>query len=618
MPYERIEDYGLIGDMRTAALVSVGGSIDWLCLPHFDSPSVFGALLDGHKGGRFSITATGRDVSAKQLYWPDTNVLITRFLSSDGVVEIEDFMPCGDAPAARGAVERTSQIIRRVRAVRGSVELDLCCEPVFDYGRHPARVEVASGGALFHASHDPGLTLAFATSVAFESTGTAVRARLALEEGTTTTFVLKPVRGGACPRAPSCEEADALFEATIGFWRRWLGRSTYRGRWREIVQRSALVLKLLTFEPTGAIVAAPTCSLPEKIGGARNWDYRYAWIRDAAFTLYALLRIGFTEEAARFMGWLEARCRESLGSDPPLRIVYRIDGSCTLRERSLEHLEGYEGSRPVRVGNEACAQLQLDIYGELMDSVYLFNKYGSPISFDLWTHLARLVDWVCDNWRRPDEGIWETRGGRRHFVYSKLMCWVAIDRGLRLADKRSFPADRGRWLACRDAIYLDVMGKGWSESRKAFVQAYGSEALDASNLIMPLVFFLSPTDPKMISTLEGVMRSPREGGLLSDGLVYRYDVERTSDGLPGDEGTFNMCSFWLVEALTRAGRADRRKLEEARLLFERILGYANHLGLFGEQTGAAGRALGNYPQALTHLALISAAYNLDRTLDEVG
>jgi GH15 family glucan-1,4-alpha-glucosidase len=415
--------------------------------------------------------------------------------------------------------------------------------------------------------------------------------------------------------APSDDEAQSALEETIRFWHRWIRSCNYRGRWREAVNRSALTLKLLTFEPSGAIVAAPTCSLPEKLGGVRNWDYRYTWIRDAAFTLYAFLRIGFTEEAAHFMEWLEARCRSTHGENP-LQIVYRVDGGTDLTELELGYLDGYRGSRPVRIGNGACQQLQLDIYGELMDAVYLFNKYGMPISFDLWMHLRRHVNWLCDNWRRSDEGIWETRGGPMQFLYSKVMAWVAVDRALRLADKRSFPADRSRWLGERDSIYLDVMTRGWSERRSAFVQAYDSNALDASNLLMPLVFFMSPVDPKMLGTLATIMRNPRDGGLLCDSLVYRYDPEHTADGLPGDEGTFNVCTFWLVEALTRAGRRDRRKLELARLIFEKMLGYASRLGLYAEQTGHTGEALGNYPQALTHLGLISAAYNLDRTLNE--
>ncbi len=611
MAYQPIENYGIIGNMRTVALVGMNGSIDWLCLPRIDSPSVFAGILDDQKGGHFKIAATNIELTHKQIYWPETNVLVTRFLSHDGVGEIRDFMPI-EGTDDTGSWNR---IVRLVTTNRGTMTFRVECQPAFDYARSPHETRLSPNGASFMSS-EVGLTLE--SAIPLERDGTGVSAEFTLQEGQTRVFVLRETDASSDGPSPVSEvEADELFRATVEYWRRWVGKCTYRGRWREVVQRSALALKLMTYQPTGAIVAAPTSSLPEDPQGARNWDYRFTWIRDAAFTLYGLMRIGFTDEAAQFMQWLEARCAE-MNEDGSLQIMYGVDGRKELTEETLDHLEGYMGSRPVRVGNAAAGQLQLDIYGELMDSVYLYNKYGTPISYDLWAHLRRLVDWVCDNWQRADEGVWEVRSGRQHFVYSKLMCWVALDRALRLADKRSFPADRSRWLRCRDSIYEEIMAKGWSQDRQAFVQYYGSQSLDASNLTMPLVFFLSPTDPRMLSTLDAINQSPENGGLVSNSLVYRYNVEMTEDGLPGQEGTFNMCTFWLVEALTRAGRVDPGRLEEARLMFEQMLGYANHLGLYAEETGHHGEALGNFPQAFTHLALISAAFNLDRALGRGG
>jgi GH15 family glucan-1,4-alpha-glucosidase len=607
--YQPIEDYGVIGDLHTVALVCKNGSIDWLCFPHFDSPSVFAAILDDEKGGRFQIAPAIESFTDKQIYWPETNILITRFLSPDGVGEIIDYMPVNHA--ATGDVH--NRLIRQVKVVRGAMPFRMQCLPAFNYARDEHELRLTGSGATFTS---PSLSLGLATRLALERRGGGVIADFTLKEGEEAVFVLREISAGSdCGPSLDARESEALFKQTISYWREWLSKCSYHGRWREMVHRSALVLKLLTFQPTGAIVAAPTCGLPEVIGGERNWDYRYTWFRDAAFTLYGLLRIGFTEEAAHFMHWLEARCREP-NPDGSLQIVYSIDGRHDLREQTLDHLSGYKGSRPVRIGNGAHNQLQLDIYGELMDSVYLFNKHGAPISYDLWTHLRRLNNWVCDNWQRKDEGIWEVRSGKQHFVYSKLMCWVALDRALRLAGKRSFPADHERWLETRDQIYETIMTEGWSDKRQAFVQAFGSQSLDAANLIMPLVFFVSPIDPRMLSTLDAINRSSAKGGLVTDGLVYRYDADKTEDGFDGKEGTFNMCTFWLVEALTRAGRVDRARLNDARYMFEQMLGYANHLGLYAEETGLSGEALGNFPQAFTHLALISAAFNLDRALDE--
>ena len=430
MGYLPIEDYGIIGNMHTAALVGKDGSIDWLCLPHFDSPSVFAAILDDQKGGFFKIEPTEEGMTRKQVYWPNTNVLITRFLGNDAVVEIIDYMPIvkdrGD-PGFR-------QLVRRVEMIRGEVPIRVRCCPAFNYARDKHTVELQGGGAVFKSDTiDLELTTSEALTID-DKTGSAETV-LHLKPGTHAHFVLRPLeksQKGAQVLDPALEQR--LLDETIEYWHAWIKRCKYKGRWRTTVERSALALKLLCFEPTGAIVASPTTSLPESIGGKRNWDYRYTWIRDASFSIYALLRLGFTEEASAFMQWLEKRCHER-EPDGGLQTMYGLQGEHDLKETLLDHLDGYKGSKPVRIGNAASTQLQLDIYGELMDCVYLYNKYGSPISYDLWAQLAKLVDWVCENWQKPDEGIWETRGGKQDFVYSKLMSWVAVDRALRLAGK---------------------------------------------------------------------------------------------------------------------------------------------------------------------------------------
>ena len=608
MSYQPIENYGMIGDMHTVALVGINGSIDWLCVPNFDSPSIFAALLDDEKGGRFKIAPVGNDVVCKQFYWPETNVLITRFLAPGGAAELTDFMPAGRAVSGHCHRHR---VIRRISAVLGPLEFRMECHPAFNYSRDKHETKLEKGGATFVS---PSLTMGLASTMPLEERDGGVVSEFTLAQGETAVFVLGQDSSDTDSSfALSPAEAEDLFRRTVTYWRGWVSKCQYTGRWRETVHRSALALKLLTYEPSGAIVAAPTCSLPEGIGGQRNWDYRFTWIRDAAFTVYAFIRLGFTDEAEQFMNFLSELCKKP-GPNGSLQIMYGIDGRKNLTEETLDHFDGYMGSKPVRIGNGAYNQLQLDIYGELLDAAYLYNKHGAPISYDMWMSLRALTDWVCDNWQRPDEGIWEIRGGQQHFVYSKLMCWVALDRAIRLADKRSFPAPRDRWLKVRDEIYEEIMQNGWSESRQAFVQHYKSDSLDAANLMLPLTFFLSPADPRMLSTLDATLLPPEKGGLTANSLVYRYNIEETDDGLDGEEGTFNICTFWLVEALTRAGRHDRKRLEQARLMFERMLGFANHVGLYAEETGHRGEALGNFPQAFTHLALISSAFNLDRAL----
>ncbi len=608
MPYQAIENYGIVGNMRTVALVDIHGSIDWYCYPHFDSPSLFGALLDDRKGGRFSILPLCEKFRSKQFYWPDTNILVTRFLCADGIAEIEDFMPVGLDPDSPWY----HQLFRRVKCVRGSLAFELECTPAFDYGRKRHTAEKAGAGVAFRTSD---LTMGLSTDlpVRIDENGGA-HAKFVLNEGQSRVFIFKELSGNACDLPPAGDEAQELFEATVRYWRKWLSGCTYRGRWREQVYRSALVLKLLTFEPTGAIIASPTTSIPEVVGGVRNWDYRYTWMRDAAFTVYGFLRIGFAHEAKQFMSWMQNYAARAAAPTRPMPVMLSIRGEATLEEKILPHWEGYRASSPVRIGNQAYRQFQNDTYGEMMDATYLFNKYVSPVSFDSWKRIRDRMNWVCENWTAPDEGIWEVRSGRQDFVYSKVMNWVALDRAIRLADKRSFPSDTEKWRRVRDQIYEEVMSRGWNADTGSFTQSYDRSELDASLLIMPLVFFMAPNDPRMLQTIDAIRRAPSQGGLFTDGLVYRYPPGKKSDGLPGEEGTFNLCSFWLVEALTRAGAVDSDKLDEARLLFERMLGFANHLGLYAEQTGSQGEALGNFPQAFTHLALISAAFNLDRTL----
>jgi GH15 family glucan-1,4-alpha-glucosidase len=596
MSFEPIENYGAIGNMRSTALVGVNGSIDFLCYPHFDSPTVFAALLDDERGGRFQIQPQLKERRVRQMYLPETNILLTRFLAEQGLAELTDYMPISTDG------EQPNEIIRTLAVIRGEIDFKMWCQPRFDYARCEHTVNIGEKYAIFSPASDACPPMALYSTVALQKHSEDATAEFRLRAGEKATFVF----GGVRPQGqqPEMQFVEQRFHETARFWKRWIAKSKYRGRWREMVNRSALVLKLLISREHGSLIAAPTFSLPEEIGGVRNWDYRFTWLRDATFTLYALIRLGFVEEAEAFIDWLKGR----LGDDAergPLQVMYGVDGRQKLDERSLDHLQGYEHSRPVRIGNAAYQQLQLDIYGEMMDSIYLANKYGDPISYAGWQDVQRMLEWLAKNWQRPDEGIWEVRGGPREFLHSRLMCWVAFDRALRLAQKRSLPAPFEDWLRTRDAIRSDIFTNFWDDDLQSFVQSKGTKNLDASALLMPLMRFISPVDPRWRSTMKAI-----EGRLVEDTLVRRYEAERTHvDGIPGGEGSFTACSFWYIECLARAG-----ELGKAQLLFEKLLGYANHLGLYSEQIGPSGQHLGNFPQAFTHLALISTATYLDRVL----
>ncbi|EUB86793.1 glycoside hydrolase family 15 protein [Pseudomonas sp. GM30] len=588
-----IDAHGIIGDLRSAALVNDKGSVDFFCWPEFDSPSIFCSLLDTPEAGIFQLAPDLPDARREQIYLPDTNVLQTRWLSEQAVVEITDLLPIGDS------VDDLPLLMRRVRVVSGEATFYMRCAVRHDYARANTRAQMDQQSVIFSAEGQPSLRLV--ADQALQIDGESAVAAFSLKQDQHAEFVL----GGADDPRFKDDGAKMCLERTLKFWRDWIGQSNYRGRWREMVNRSALALKLLTSRKHGAILAAATFGLPETPGGERNWDYRYTWIRDASFTVYAFMRLGFVDEANAYMGWLRGRVSDCQGNSTKLNILYAIDGRQELPETELTHLSGHGGAQPVRIGNGAYDQIQLDIFGELMDAVYLVNKYGDAISHQGWKHVREVVDQVCETWQTTDVGIWEMRGEQHHFLHSRLMCWMALDRAIRLASKRSLPAPFVQWDQTRQAIYADIWDNFWNEERGHFVQYKGGTALDGSMLLMPLVRFVSAKDPRWLSTLQAIEKS-----LVRDGMVYRYRNDDSNiDGLAGTEGAFAACSFWYVECLARAGQVEKAHLE-----FEQLLRYANPLGLYAEEFDSHGRHLGNTPQALTHLALISAASFLDRRL----
>jgi GH15 family glucan-1,4-alpha-glucosidase len=605
--YPLIADHGLIGNMQTAALVTTDGTIDWFCAPRFDSPSIFGCLLDHDQGGHLRTRPTVDVFTQQQLYYPDTAILVTRFLTEAGVGEVIDFMPV--AANSTVASDR-QQLVRMIRCVRGEMTFAVEIAPRFDYGRESHQTHVSEDGVVFQGARN-ALSLSVvrepddARLARVELVQEDLQLELTLSAGQMRGLVLETGEARP-PRQVRVAEVWRLFDETVRFWRSWLAQSSYTGRWRETLQRSAITLKLMTYAPSGGLVAAPTAALPEQVGGERNWDYRYTWVRDASFSVYALLGLGFTEEAAALGRWMRDRISDQVGGEGgPLNIMYRVDGSSDLVEEVLPHWEGYRGSSPVRIGNGAADQLQLDIYGEALDSFYFADQRGLEAGYQGWRRISDILGWLADNWNQPEEGIWETRGGRQDFTYGRLMSWVAFDRGIRLSDRHGRPAPVDRWRAERDAVYDQIMAAGWNEDRQAFVQHPKTNVLDSSLLRMTSVGFISPKDPMWASTLDAM-----EHELVTDSLVYRYDPGASPDGLRGSEGTFSLCTFAYVDSLARAGQ-----LEKARNTFEKMLTYANHLGLYSEEIALTGEQIGNFPQAFTHLALIDAALTLDRQLD---
>jgi GH15 family glucan-1,4-alpha-glucosidase len=584
--YLPIEDYGIIGNLRTVALVSLFGSIDYMCFPRFDSPSVFCKLLDAEKGGFFSITPKMKDVVTKQLYLPDTNVLVTRFFSNEGISEIIDYMP----------VESRDAIVRRVSTIRGRVNYELRCAPRFNYADSKHTIQRKGNDVVFFPAVDHQPPLMLRSDVELTIDGDDAVAEFCMKEDEYECFVLKDHTNER--HEPLKDFVHRTYHSTIEYWQGWIAQSNYDGHWEEVVRRSALTLKLLISHHYGSIVAAPTFSLPEAIGEGRNWDYRYTWIRDAAFSMHAFLQLGFLHESERFLKWVKEQ-----STNKQLQLMFAIDGQTDLREYCLEYLEGYKCSQPVRVGNDAHKQTQMDIYGELMETIYIFVRHGGDITYEYWKIIQQYVELVINNWQKPDHSIWEVRGQKREFLFSRMMCWVAMDRAIKIGDLFSYPYDFLKWHDVRNKIYEDVYNNFWSEKKQSFVQFKGSDNLDASALLMPILNMISPHSEKWKKTMEAIDRE-----LRSDVLVYRYREQHDEiDGLKGREGTFTMCSFWFVECLALSGQVERAKEN-----FEKMLGYANHLGLYAEQLSMKGEHLGNFPQAFTHLALISAAIELSR------
>jgi GH15 family glucan-1,4-alpha-glucosidase len=597
--YRPIENYGIIGDMSTAALVGMDGSIDFMCFPAFDSPTIFAALLDRNRGGHFKIAPASGEFRQHQRYIPDTNILLTRFLGDAGIAEISDFMAIHHLGHQHG-------IVRRMKAVRGEMNIRMVCAPKFDYGRCSHTVQKSGREVIFtpDKKHLSSLRLRASTPVRIEN-GQAI-AEFKMRAGDKAFFILEEAELGKESPSKNADYVSETFKETMNYWLSWIARSNYQGRWREMVNRSALALKLLTSRQHGSIIAAPTFGLPETIGGQHNWDYRYTWIRDASFTLYAFMRIGFTDEARAFMRWIEQRCQE-LKSGHPLQVTYRLDGRHELPEKPLNHFEGYKKSNPVRIGNAAYSQLQLDIYGEMMDAIFIYNRHVEPISYDFWTNIVTIVEWVCKHWNQPDNGIWERRDGRKPFLYSRVMCWLTVERALKIAQENSYAAPAVRWLRTRNAIFKNIYKGFWNNELGAFVQYCGGAKFDASAFLLPSVQFISANDPRWISTFGAMERN-----LVEDSLVYRFRPDKVNSDRKGrQESTFTVCSFWYVQALTRGS-----DLRQARFLFEKLLGYANHLGLYAEEIGPRGEHLGNFPLALSHIGLISAAWYLNGRLSD--